>query len=128
MDEVGLKDALAYYCLACDYRLTGLERGRCPECDRAFDLNDYRTLRIPRIEAMLRRVGEMVFEINENASLRTCVLSFASMSASRRNEVFARMIDAMRKDGQPVAVIDLVESLCFEPVFDAVITSLRSGR
>jgi hypothetical protein len=31
------------YCLGCNYSLRGLASDRCPECGRAFDLDDYRT-------------------------------------------------------------------------------------
>ncbi len=31
------------YCISCEYRLSGLEAGRCPECGRAFDPADSST-------------------------------------------------------------------------------------
>src|SRR5258706_9949864 len=43
-------------CWSCDYLLRGVESGRCPECGRAFDRNDQRSMNLgPRIGAWGRR-------------------------------------------------------------------------
>ena len=31
------------HCLECWYTLNGLDKSRCPECGREFELNDHRT-------------------------------------------------------------------------------------
>jgi hypothetical protein len=37
------------FCLGCGYALRGLVETRCPECGRAFDPRDLRTMRVPGI-------------------------------------------------------------------------------
>jgi hypothetical protein len=43
-----VQDSLTPRCLTCDYPLLSLPEHRCPECGRAFDPADPRTMRTPR--------------------------------------------------------------------------------
>lgn len=39
-------DAVASWCLGCDYPLNGLTENRCPECGREFNPRDPKSMRL----------------------------------------------------------------------------------
>ncbi|HKQ46954.1 MAG TPA: hypothetical protein VJZ71_02665 [Phycisphaerae bacterium] len=55
MTPTAVQDSQTPRCLSCDYPLMSLSEHRCPECGRAFDPADPRTVRTPRSPGKIAR-------------------------------------------------------------------------
>jgi hypothetical protein len=56
MPTTDVEQSLVARCLMCDYSLRGLPENRCPECGRAFDPDDPRTMNMGREPGKLARL------------------------------------------------------------------------
>ena len=113
-----------FFCRGCGYQLNQLSAPRCPECDRSFDPDDFRSVIMPDLESLLARVGEWVAYLRESPESVGWVRSLTALDRGLRVERLTFARDQMRRAGAEPQYIELIEALIVPPIFDAFVKAM----